>query len=91
MGHSPEEGEEKRGQIPPSQGAGNVRIMVPDADAMYEKCRKLGHPIHYEIGDRLFVLRDFIVLDPDGFEVRFGSYLEGRRSEQFGGAAHNHE
>lgn len=65
---------------------GNIRIMIPDVDEKYEECKRLGYTIQQEIGDRKYVLRDFIVLDPDGFGVRFGSYLAGRgRKEQTNG------
>ena len=62
----------------PAPGSGNLRVMVPDVDAKYEECKQLGCEIQQEIGDRKFVLRDFVVNDPDGFGVRFGSFLEGR-------------
>lgn len=64
----------------------NVRIMLSDVDEKYEECKRLGYTIKQEIGDRRYMLRDFIVLDPDGFEVRFGSYLEDRgKKEQING------
>jgi len=71
---------------PPSTSTGNIRIMVPDVDVKYRECReKLGYEIVQEIGDRRFVIRDFIIRDPDGFEVRFGSFLANRgRKEQEG-------
>ena len=69
---------------------GNIRIMVPDVDAKYRECAEMlelegiGEVVQ-EIDDRRFVLRDFIVRDPDGFGVRFGSFLVGRgRMEQRG-------
>ena len=66
-----------------NHGAGNIRIMLPDVDAKYEQCKKLGHYIEQEIGDRQRVLRDFTVRDPDGIGVRFGTFLPGRgRKEQ---------
>jgi catechol 2,3-dioxygenase-like lactoylglutathione lyase family enzyme len=69
-----------------STSAGNVRIMIPNVDAKYRECiDKLGCQVVQEVGDRKFVLRDFVVRDPDGFGVRFGSFLEGRgRREQEG-------
>ena len=70
----------------PAGGSGNVRIMVPDVDEKYEQCKKLGCIVEQEIGDRKFVLRDFIIKDPDGFGVRFGTFLPGRgRKEQVDG------
>lgn len=60
--------------------------MVHDVDAQYRKCtEELKCEVIQELGDRKFVLRDFIVRDPDGFGVRFGSFLVGRgRIEQQG-------
>ncbi len=53
--------------------------------AKYAECLKLGCRAEQGIGDRKFVLRDFVVRDPDGWGVRFGSFLEGRgRKEQEG-------
>jgi catechol 2,3-dioxygenase-like lactoylglutathione lyase family enzyme len=63
----------------PSQPAGNVRVMVPDVDAYWRKAREMGAPVlGGGIGDRPYGLRDFTVLDPDGFGVRFASPLSGR-------------
>jgi catechol 2,3-dioxygenase-like lactoylglutathione lyase family enzyme len=68
-----------------SISAGNVRIMIRDVDAKYAECLKLGCRVEQEVGDRKFVLRDFVVRDPDRWGVRFGSFLEGRgRKEQEG-------
>jgi catechol 2,3-dioxygenase-like lactoylglutathione lyase family enzyme len=65
-----------------SWSPGNLRIMVPDVDVKYDECKRLGYTIQNEIGDRTYALRDFIVLDPDGFGVRFGSYLGKRQREK---------
>lgn len=76
----------KEGETNRTGTPGNIRIMVPDVDGKYEECKRLGYTIQQEIGDRKYVLRDFIVMDPDGFGVRFGSYLKGRgRKEQLNG------
>jgi uncharacterized glyoxalase superfamily protein PhnB len=59
------------------RGAGiDVRIMVPDADAVYERARAAGLDVMHEIGDRYYGLRDFIVRDPYGFRLRFATVLE---------------
>ncbi len=52
----------------------NVRIMVPDVDAYWERARELGARVFAEIGDREYGLRDFTILDPDGFGLRFGTW-----------------
>jgi catechol 2,3-dioxygenase-like lactoylglutathione lyase family enzyme len=67
------------------QGVGNIRIMVADVDVKYAECQHLGYKMEQEIGDRQFVLRDFIVQDPDGFGVRFGSFLPDRGRKEQGG------
>lgn len=59
----------------------NVRIMVNNVDEKYEQCKSLGYVIHDEIDDRDYGLRDFIVLDPDGFGIRFGKYLKKSKNE----------
>jgi catechol 2,3-dioxygenase-like lactoylglutathione lyase family enzyme len=58
---------------PPSLPAGNLRVMVPDVDAVWRRVLDLGARVHVRIADRDYGLRDFIVLDPDGFGVRFAS------------------
>lgn len=68
-----------------SAGAGNLGIMVPHVDAMYARCRELGYAIELELEDRKFVVRDFIGRDPDGFGLRFATFLSDRgRAEQEG-------
>lgn len=63
--------------LPPIGGSsrGNVRIIVPDVDALWRRARDLRMPVEREIGDRYYGLRDFSVLDPDGFSLRFASVL----------------
>jgi catechol 2,3-dioxygenase-like lactoylglutathione lyase family enzyme len=51
----------------------NVLVMVDDVDAMYARVREFGAPIFWEIGDRYYGLRDFIVTDPDGYMLRLGA------------------
>ena len=53
----------------------NVRVMVSNVDEKYETCKRLGYTIQNEIDDKDYGLRDFIVLDPDGFGISFGKYL----------------
>ncbi|MEO6331131.1 MAG: VOC family protein [Gemmatimonadaceae bacterium] len=63
---------------------GNVRIIVPDVDRMWSLALELNMPVEQEIADRYYGLRDFSVLDPDGFGLRFASVLPAR------GDAENH-
>ncbi len=49
--------------------------MVPDVDALWRRARSVDAPISAPIGDRDYGLRDFTVQDPDGFGLRFASWL----------------
>jgi hypothetical protein len=60
---------------PPSYPVANVRVMVPDVDACWERARELGAVVLAPIADRDYALRDFTILDPDGFGIRFGTWL----------------
>jgi len=53
----------------------DVRIMVDDADAVYNRCRESGVAIVHEIADRYYGLRDFVISDMNGFRLRFASPL----------------
>jgi uncharacterized glyoxalase superfamily protein PhnB len=53
----------------------DVRIMVDDADAMYNRCRENGVEIVHEIADRYYGLRDFVITDLNGFRLRFAATL----------------
>lgn len=53
----------------------NLRILVPDADAVRDKVLGLGLALVHEIDDRFYGLRDFVVADPSGFEIRFAHVI----------------
>jgi len=53
----------------------NVRILTRDVDAVWEVAQTLGLSVEQSIGDRYYGLRDFTVLDRDGFGLRFASPL----------------
>ena len=53
--------------------AANVRVMVADVDAYWERVQRLDVPVLKPIADKYYGLRDFTVLDPDGFGIRFAS------------------
>ncbi len=58
------------------RGAGvDIRLMVPDVDAVYERISAAGLEVLHPIGDRDYGLRDFITRDPFGFRLRFASAL----------------
>lgn len=55
--------------------AGNLRIMVPNVDAVWDRCLELELPVYAPIENRYYGLRDFSILDPDGFGIRFATAL----------------
>ncbi len=55
----------------------NVRIMVPDVDRLWHIAQDSGAEVLWPIQDRYYGLRDFTILDPDGFGLRFASPLAG--------------
>jgi len=58
------------------RGAGvDIRIMVPDVDVVYARCRENSVKIVHDIADRYYGLRDFIIADPNGFRLRFAAPL----------------
>lgn len=63
----------------PPQGmfAGNLRIMVKDVDAVWQRLQGLKVQSVLDIGDREYGLRDFTVAGPDGIAIRFGSRIAG--------------
>jgi catechol 2,3-dioxygenase-like lactoylglutathione lyase family enzyme len=53
----------------------NVRVMVTDVDTYWQRASAIGASVLAPINDREYGLRDFTILDPDGFGIRFGSRL----------------
>ncbi|MHB8912791.1 MAG: VOC family protein [Lysobacter sp.] len=53
----------------------NLRIIVADIDAVWERVNRLGLSIRHPIGDRFYGLRDFVLADPSGFEIRFAQRI----------------
>ena len=68
---------DERPDLPPPAGPAraNVRILVPDVDRLWALAQDLGLAVERPIADRYYGLRDFTVLDPDGFGLRFASRL----------------
>ena len=60
---------------PPAVPQANVRVMVADVDAYWQRGSAMGASVLAPIVDRAHDLRDFTILDPDGFGIRFGSLL----------------
>lgn len=61
--------------LPPCSGPAraNVRILTGDVDSVWAVAQTLGLTVERPIADRYYGLRDFTVLDPDGFGLRFAS------------------
>ncbi len=53
----------------------NMRIMVPNVDDYWQLVTEMGAKVLSPIEDRGYGLRDFTILDPDGFGVRIGTRL----------------
>ncbi len=51
----------------------DIRIMVPEVDAVHRRCQDNGVTIVHDIADRYYGLRDFVIADPNGFRLRFAS------------------
>jgi catechol 2,3-dioxygenase-like lactoylglutathione lyase family enzyme len=68
---------DQRSDLAPLSGPAraNVRILTNDVDAVWAAVHALGLPVERPIGDRHYGLRDFTVLDPDGFGLRFAGPL----------------
>jgi predicted enzyme related to lactoylglutathione lyase len=68
---------EERKDLPPPANVSqaNVRIMVPDVDERWKRVNEMEARVLQPIADRMYGLRDFTIADPDGFGLRFGSWL----------------
>jgi len=53
----------------------NLRIVVDDVDAVYAQMMKADASILREPSDRGYGLRDFSVIDPNGFVLRFAQVI----------------
>ena len=58
---------------PPALPVMNVRVMVPDVDRVWQRVNEMGVRVAASIEDRSYGLRDFTIIDPDGFGIRFGA------------------
>ena len=54
---------------------GNIRVMVPNVDDYWALVQEMGARVLWPITDQPYGLRDFTIADPDGFGIRFGTYL----------------
>jgi hypothetical protein len=68
--------EQIRGQpAPPPTLVANIRIMVPAVDRYWKQCVEMKLTVVKKIGNRVYGLRDFTVVSPDGVGLRFASKL----------------
>ncbi len=54
----------------------NIRVVVDDLDLRFAAARDRGCVVRYEPMDRPYGLRDFTILDPDGYELRFATPID---------------
>jgi hypothetical protein len=66
--------------VPSSVPQANVRVMVADVDACWHRALGMDASVLTPIGDREYGLRDFTILDPDGFGIRFASPIHPEAS-----------
>jgi catechol 2,3-dioxygenase-like lactoylglutathione lyase family enzyme len=60
---------------PPRTLVANIRILVPDVDRYWKQCVEMKLPVAKKIDNRVYGLRDFTVVSPDGVGLRFASKL----------------
>jgi catechol 2,3-dioxygenase-like lactoylglutathione lyase family enzyme len=73
--------DEHRDYVPPAAPQANVRVMVPDVDAWWRRATAMGARVLAPIADRYYGLRDFTIVDPDGFGIRFASRIQGSQED----------
>ncbi len=73
---------DQRSDLPELSGPSraNVRILTGEVDSVWAAAQTLDLPVEQPIADRHYGLRDFTVLDPDGFGLRFASPQNGTRA-----------
>jgi catechol 2,3-dioxygenase-like lactoylglutathione lyase family enzyme len=61
---------------PPATPVMNVRVMVSDVDRLWQRVSDLGLRVTAPLEDRYYGLRDFTIVDPDGFGVRIATRIK---------------
>lgn len=56
-----------------SRSPGEAYILVGDVDAYFAQLKAAGAEFVFEVGDRDYGMRDFMIKDPDGNQLSFGS------------------
>ena len=67
----------ERADAAAGEAAANIRVIVGDVDALFDQAIAKGWTVRYAVADRGYGLRDFTVLDPDGYELRFAAIVQG--------------
>ena len=65
----------ERPDIAVGSNPANIRVIVDDVEARFELATARGWRVAYPLADRGYGLRDFTVLDPDGYELRFATVV----------------
>lgn len=73
----------KTGELAYPYGRGmNLQIKVDDVSAMYNRLKSIDYPIFvepednwYRVNNEYYGLREFLILDPDGYLLRFSQEL----------------
>jgi catechol 2,3-dioxygenase-like lactoylglutathione lyase family enzyme len=55
----------------------DIRLMVSDVRAVYDRVRERGAKIQLPLKDQPYGLRDFTIKDPDGYRIRFAERIDG--------------
>jgi catechol 2,3-dioxygenase-like lactoylglutathione lyase family enzyme len=71
--------EREDGPAPGAYPVGNIRVMVPNVDDYWALAKRLGATVANPIGDRYYGIRDFVVMGPDGLNLRFATRLTDLR------------
>jgi len=54
----------------------SIRVMTTHVDALHDAVRAKGIAILHALEDRPFGLREFVVRDPNGFDIRFAEPIQ---------------
>jgi predicted enzyme related to lactoylglutathione lyase len=65
-----------RSDVAPGPHPANIRVVVDDLDERFAAARARGCAVRYEPMDRPYGLRDFTIVDPDGYELRFATPID---------------
>lgn len=58
----------------------SLRLITEDVDALHATFVARGIAVVHPLGDRAYGLREFVVRDPNGFDLRFAQPLAARSS-----------